>query len=350
MLAFIARRLLALPFVLFGVSILIFGITQFLPPDVRATAYIRSEKQLGQLQEIVKQYGLDKDPFTQYWGWLNNAFQGNFGYSTQARQPVLDALLLRLPATIELALCALIPTLVLGVLFGIVSGVNRNKWPDQLGRFFSTISFSLPTFVVGIFFLAIFYGQYRIAPSPGRYDVTASLDSGLTSFDGFLIIPTLIHTLLNSETILSKDKWLFFKDLLAHLVLPVITLTIVLSGSLTRVVRSSVIDQLEQDYVRTARSKGLPSRVVTFKHILRNALIPVITLSGTLLIGLLGGSIITETVFNFPGIGNYAAQAAVNNDRPAVLGFALFSAVVTVLINLVVDLLYGVVDPRIRYD
>ncbi len=338
MLTFIARRLLGLPLVMFGVSLLVFGVTQFLSPELRATAFIRSEKQINQIPTIIKEYGLDKDIFTQYWIWIKNVLQGQLGWSASSGRPVAEAISIYLPATVELATIAIIPIVLFGVISGIIAGINRNKWPDQVGRIFSIVTFSLPTFLVGITLLAFFYGQLHLF-EPGRLNTIVSLDAGLTTVDGYLLFPLIF-----------KGQWTVVLDLLKHLILPVITLTVVLSGGLMRVVRSSVIDQLEQDYVRTAKAKGLEQSRITYKHVFRNALIPVITLVGTLFFGLLNGSIITETVFNYPGIGSFASRAALQLDIPAVLGFALFAALVIAVSNLIVDVLYGVVDPRIRYD
>ena len=337
---FILRRTLQLPLVLLGVSILIFGIQQFIPPDVRATAYITNEKQLNQLPAIVAKYGLDKDPFTQYWIWLKNVVQGNFGWSNAARQPVLQAITDRLPATLELALFAIIPIIVFGLVFGIWAGTRRNTFVDQFIRVFSIFTYSLPTFVVGIFLLAYFYGRLQLF-EPGRYNTLLTLTQGLSSQDlnGFMFFRALFG-----------GNWTLLADLTRHLVLPVVTLMVVLSASLTQIVRSNVIEQLRQDYVRTARAKGLAGRTVVYKHTLRNALIPIITVIGSLLFGLVSGVVITETVFNYPGVGNWAAQAAQINDTSGILGFALFSALAVAVINLIVDVLYGVIDPRVRYD
>lgn len=338
MFSFIARRLLQLPLVLFGVSILIFTITQFLPPQIRATAFITSERQVRQLPSIIERYGLDKDVFTQYRIWIANVLQGNLGYSTAARRPVAEALTDFLPATLELAFFSILPITLFGILFGVLAGLNRNSVVDQTIRIVSIIGYALPTFVVGIFFLAFFYGRLQLF-EPGRINTILSLTEGLPSVDGFLVFRALF-----------QGNWNLLGDLLRHLVLPVATLTIVVSAGLVQVVRSSVIEQLRQDYVRTARSKGLRGRVVTFKHALRNALIPVVTVIGSLLYGLVSGVIITETVFNYPGVGLWSSQAAIINDTSGVLGFALFAAFAVTIINLLVDVLYGIIDPRVRYD
>lgn len=338
MFTFIVRRLLQLPLVLFGVSILIFSITQFLPPQIRATAFITSERQVRQLPSIIERYGLDKDVFTQYRIWIASVLQGNLGYSTAAKRPVAEALTDFLPATLELAFFSILPIALFGIFFGVLAGINRNSFLDQTIRIISIVGYALPTFVVGIFFLAFFYGRLQLF-EPGRVDTILSLTEGLPSVDGFLVFRALF-----------QGNWNLLGDLLRHLVLPVATLTIVVSAGLMQVVRSSVIEQLRQDYVRTARSKGLTSRVVTFKHALRNALIPVVTVIGSLLYGLVSGVIITETVFNYPGVGLWSSQAAIINDTSGVLGFALFAAFAVTLINLLVDVLYGIIDPRVRYD
>lgn len=338
MFTFVVRRLVQLPLVLLGVSILIFAITQFLSPEIRATAYITSERQMSQLPSIVEQYGLDKNIFTQYGIWISNVLQGNLGWSTAARRPVAEALADFLPATLELAFFAILPIIIFGIFFGVLAGINRNNLVDQLIRVVSIVGYALPTFVVGIFFLAFFYGRLQLF-EPGRINTILSLTEGLPSVDGFLIFRALF-----------QGNWNLLADLLRHLVLPVATLTIVVSAGLVQVVRSSIIDQLRQDYVRTARSKGLQNRTVTYKHALRNALIPVITVIGNLIYGLVSGVVITETVFDYPGVGLWSSQAALINDTSGVLGFALFAAFAIALINLVVDLLYGIVDPRIRYD
>lgn len=340
MLNFVVRRFVQLPLVLVGVSALIFAILQFIPPDVRATSYITNEKQLAQLPLIVEKYGLDRDVFTQYGLWLGNVARGNLGWSTAAKQPVAQALVERLPATLELALIAIVPIVATGLLLGILAGTRPHTVVDQVVRVGSIFTYSLPTFVVGIFLLAFFYGRLQWF-EPGRYNtlLTLTLDIPAGDLNGFLLLKSV-----------ATGNWTLAADLLRHLVLPVTTLAVVLSASLTQIVRANMIEQLRQEYVRTAWAKGLKGSAVVFKHTLRNALIPIVTVVGTLLFGLLSGVVITETVFNYPGVGNWAAQAAQINDTSGILGFALFSACAIAVINLVVDVLYGVIDPRVRYD
>lgn len=336
MLIYTVRRVLQLPLVLLGISFLIFTVMQFLPPEVRASAYITDEKQAGAIPAIIERYGLDKDIFTQYFAWLGNVLRGNLGWSGSVSEPVLSALFNRLPATIELALCAFVPTVVLGLLLGLVAGTQQGRWPDQVIRLFAVVTWTLPTFVLAIFILGYFYGVLRWWP-PGRVDTLLSLDENLPG-SGFLLIPSIL-----------QGRWEVVADLLRHLIGPVITMTVVACGGLIQIVRANVIEQSRQDYVRTGKAKGLAQRQLVGRHILRNVLIPVITWTGALLFGLLNGATIAETVFNYPGVGLWITKAATVSDTAAVVGFALFSASVIAVINLLVDLTYALIDPRVSY-
>lgn len=340
MFTFIFRRVLQLPLILFGISILIFGLTQFLSADIRAASFAQSEKQAQPafIAGIIERYHLDADFFTQYRIWLSEVFQGNLGYSRTAHLPVLEALAIKVPATMELALVAIVVIALFGITIGILTAVTRNSWFDHTIRVLSIIAYGFPSFVVGIFVITVFYGILQWF-EPGRINTILSLTAGLPTTDGFLFFPSLF-----------AGKWDIVVDLIKHLFMPVLTLTFVISPQLIQVVRSNVIDVLRQDYVRTAKAKGLTSRSIVVKHALRNALIPVVTVLGTILIGLLSGSIITETIFTYPGVGLWASQAAQTIDIPSVIGFAMFAATTVTVINLMVDVLYGIIDPRIRYE
>jgi peptide/nickel transport system permease protein len=312
LLAFVVRRLLFLPVVFFGVTVIIVLLMQLLTPAQRAVAFVRSDAQLRNLPAIIRQYGLDQPFYVQYWNWLREASQGNFGYSRVTRQPVWTTIRARFPATIELAVAALL----------------------------SILGWSLPTFVMGIWLLVIFYGGFGLFP-PGQMSTQYAIQvasGGFERYTGFMTLDALLN-----------GRFDIFWDVLKHLVLPVITLTIVSSAQIMRVMRSSLLDALSQDYVRTARAKGLRESVVNRKHARRNALIPILTLSGFTLIGLLNGVVITETIFAYPGLGNWLASAATQLDYAAILGGAVFTAAIVVVANLIVDVLYGLVDPRIRY-
>jgi ABC-type dipeptide/oligopeptide/nickel transport system permease component len=333
MLTFTLRRLIQIPIVMLVLSILIVGLTQLLTPEARASGYIRSEQQAAQIDKIIRDKGFDQPFPVQYGRWLSSTFQGDLGFSKTSSQPVLDTIRQRLPATLELALLAAIPIILIGVWFGTLSALHKDKLLDQIMRVFTVLAYSLPTFVLGILMLKVFYGTLDTI---NQFTV---LDPGFKRYTGMLTIDGLLN-----------GKPAITLDVLRHLVLPVLTLTIVSSASIIKVMRAQMLEALGSDYVRTARSKGLPEGKVTGKHARRNALLPVVTLAGFTLIGLLGGSIITETIFAYPGIGQWAGAAAGNFDIPAVLGFGLVTAIIVVLLRTVTDLLYGVVDPRVRFD
>lgn len=341
MFTFVLRRLLMLPIVFFGVTVIIVLLMQLLTPAQRAAAYIRSENQANQIPEIIRQYRLDEPWYIQYGLWLGRLADGDLGYSRTTNEPVLTTLRKRLPTTAELALIAILPVIGVGVWLGTAAALNRDGPIDQIVRVLSIFGWSLPTFVLGIWLLVIFYGLLGWF-DPGRISTQYAIDmatGGFRDYTGFLVLDSILN-----------GRFDIAVDAARHLVLPVITLATVQSAQIMRVMRSSLLDALSEDYIRTARAKGLAQQIVNNKHARRNALIPVITLSGFVLIGLINGVVITETIFNYPGLGSWAAQAALNLDYASVLGFAVFTALAVVLANLLVDVLYGIVDPRIRYD
>lgn len=337
---FILRRLAFLPVVLFGVTLLLFGLFHTLSPEMRASLYIKDPRQLNDLDAVIMKYGLN-DPFhIQYGRWLKKMARGDLGYSETAKMPVSEAIAAFFPATIELSVFAFIPIIILGVWLGTKSAVNKDKWIDHLSRFFSITGYSLPSFVLGLVLLMIFYGVFQLFP-PDRYSMGSDLiihGGNFTQYTGLL----LVDSLLNGEL------GVFF-DAVRHLILPAASLTFLSMALLVRITRSSMLEELGKDYVRTARAKGLPERTVINRHARRNAWIPVITVSSILFVGLLRGVIITETVFAFPGIGRWVAQAALQLDIPGVMGVALLTSSLFVLGNLAADVLYAVVDPRIRF-
>jgi ABC-type dipeptide/oligopeptide/nickel transport system permease component len=339
MTAFIVRRLLFLPFVALGVSMLIFALLQFLTPAMRASLYITDPKQLNALEDIVQKYHLDQPPYVQYGEWLVRVAHGDLGWSQTAREPVADAIRGFLPATLELGIYSFVCILTIGVWLGTQSAVNKDRWIDHLSRFTSISGASLPTFVWALILLMVFYGQLGWFP-PGRLSLQADLFVRSGRFHAFTGLMTV-------DAVLNGQWWIFW-DALKHLILPVATLTYFLTAVLVRITRSSMLETLRTDYVRTARAKGLAQKVVVDKHARRNALIPVITLASLLFVGLLSGVVITETVFNYPGIGRWGVGASQQLDIPAVTGFALIFSGLLVIGNLCADVLYAVVDPRIR--
>jgi ABC-type dipeptide/oligopeptide/nickel transport system permease component len=339
MMTFIARRLLLLPFVAFGVSILIFALLQFLSPAMRASLYISDPKQLNALPDIIRKYHLDQPVWVQYWDWARQVLHGDLGWSQTARETVAEAIRGFFPATLELGMYAFVCILVIGIWLGTASAVHKDKLIDHISRATSISGGALPTFVWGLLLLMVFYGHFGWFP-PGRLSLAAELYVRSGQFHS-------VTGLMTVDSLINGQLWLFW-DALRHLVLPVATLTYYLTAVLVRITRSSMLETLRTDYVRTARAKGLSSRVVVDKHARRNALIPVITLASLLFVGLLAGVVITETVFNYPGIGRWGVNASQQLDIPAVTGFALIFAGLLVVGNLCADVLYAVVDPRIR--
>ena len=339
MLKFILKRLALMPFVLFGVTALLFCVLQFLTPEMRASLYIKDPRQLSALEAVIDKYGLRKPVYVQYGLWLKQLAQGDLGYSETAKMPVASAVAAFFPATFELTCVAFFPILLIGVYFGALSAVYKDKWLDQLTRIVAITGYSLPSFVLGLLLLMVFYGKLQMFP-PGRYSLEVDLlvhGEGFKHYTGLLTLDTLFN-----------GNFAAFLDVLKHLVLPAATLIYIDLALLLRITRSSMLEELGKDYIRTAKAKGLPWPVIVRKHALKNALIPVVTLSSLLFIMLLGGVVITETVFDFPGIGRWGVIAAQQLDIAGVLGSTLLAAGLFVFANLISDILYAFVDPRIR--
>lgn len=345
MTAFIIRRLLLLPLVIAGVSILIFALMQLLSPFSRLAVYVKDPNALKQgpeqLQAMVEALGLNDPAWVQYGRWMNEVIHGNFGWSESARQPVLDAIRHLLPASAELTLFAAFPVIFLGIWLGKISAVYQDTLIDHGTRVTAIVGWSFPTFVFAILMLLIFYGTLPWCP-PGRLGISASRIVYSDTFTTYTGMHTIDAILNGNLTVLG--------DALRHLVMPVITLAYVSWAMILRLMRSSMLETLRQDYVITARAKGLRERLVVNRHAQRNALLPVTTVAGLMVANLLNGVVVTETVFNFRGLGQFAASSAVQLDMPAILGFSLFNGVLLVLTNLVVDILYAFFDPRVRLE
>lgn len=352
MTTYIIRRLLLVPFLLFGVSVLIFGMLQFLSPIERVALYTRDvPKNDNMIPGLIKRYCLDCPIHIQYWNWLvgtkdpitgerrGGILYGDFGWSKTTSQPVVKLIERRFPNTLDLTLWAVGPVILVGIWLGVQAAVHHNGLIDQAARIFSIIGTSFPTFVFGLLMLMIFYANLQWFP-PGRLsdDMTQVFNSG--GFRHYTSLLT-IDALLNG-------RFDVFLDALRHMFLPILTLSYISWATFLRVTRGSMLETLRQEYVTTARAKGLPERDVIYKHARPNAMLPVVTLAGFTVVGLMGGVIITETVFDYPGIGSAAAQASVQLDVITVLGFAMFNGLILIVANLVVDVLYAVVDPRVR--
>jgi peptide/nickel transport system permease protein len=352
MITYIVRRLLLVPFLLFGVTVLIFGMLQFLSPIERAALYTRDvPKNDNMIKGVVKRYCLDCPIYVQYWNWIAGSKDpltgdrsggilfGDFGWSKTTSQPVAKLIERRFPNTLDLTLWAVGPVILVGIWMGVQAAVHHNGFIDQAARVFSIVGTSFPTFVFGLMVLMIFYANLQWFP-PGRLSDAYTQVFNSSEFHHYTSLLT-IDSLLNG-------RFDVFLDALRHMFLPILTLSYISWATFLRVTRGSMLETLRQEYVTTARAKGLPERDVIYKHAQPNAMLPVVTLAGFTVVGLMGGVIITETVFDYPGIGSAAAAASVQLDVITVLGFALFNGFILIVANLVVDLLYAVVDPRVR--
>jgi peptide/nickel transport system permease protein len=290
----------------------------------------------------------------QYWHWLvgipdtdtdgtplirGGVLRGELGYSRVGSDTVVNLIKDRFPATAELALWSYFPIIGIGVWLGIQAAINHNKLFDQVARIFSIIGYSFPAFVFGLLVLMIFYAKLGWF-MPGRMSDWVSVEI----ISGSFATPTKLLTL----DALLGGRFDIFLDAIRHLILPIVTLSYISWAQFLRITRSSMLESMGQDYMVTAKAKGVSRREQINKHALPNALIPVATIAGFTVVGLLGGVVITETIFHFPGIGSMAARAAANLDVVTVLGFALFNGTILIIANLVTDVLYAVVDPRVR--
>lgn len=351
---YIIRRLLLVPVLLFGVTIIIFGMLQFLGPVERSALYVRDfPKNENQIRGIIRRYGLDRPIYEQYWRWLvgvkdpasgarhGGILYGDFGYSRTGSQPVIDIIKNRFPNTLDLALWTVFPLLSVGIWLGVQAAVHQNGFVDQAARIFSIVGTSFPTFVFGLLVLILFYAKLGWF-LPGKMSdwVSQLIFSGqFHQYTKLLTIDALLNGRLD-----------VFWDALRHMILPILTLSYISWATFVRVTRSSMLETLRMEYVTTARAKGLSEKVVINKHARPNAMLTIVTLAGMQVVSLLGGVVITETVFNYPGIGQAAANAAQQLDVVTVLGFAIFNGFILIIANLIVDVLYGVIDPRVRLD
>ncbi len=279
-------------------------------------------------------YGLDLPLWERYFIFLKGLVHGDLGVSIASRRPVLEDIRDFAPATLELATISFVLALLVGIPLGIVAAVKRDSWVDHLARVVSLLGVASPTFWLAFIMLAVFYGALEWAPGPGRMDPIS-----LPPMDGtgFLLWDTA-----------RIGDWEAFRDAAAHLVLPSIVLAAATLGLITRTTRASMLENLRQDYVRMARAKGLRERALVVGHVLPNALIPIVTLGGLAYANLLTGAVMTETVFSWPGLGRYTFASAATLDFPAIMGITLVVALVYLVINLMIDVSYAMLDPRVR--
>ena len=332
MLRFVVRRLLLLVPILIGLSLLVFFWIRALPGDP-ATALLGERATPEAIVAVNKQYGLDKPIYVQYFAYVKQTASGNFGTSQTSRRPVTTEFTERFPATIELALAAMFFSIVFGLPLGFFAAKRYGGFFDHFSLFASLLGISIPIFVLAIILKYIFAVQLGWLPTVGRMSVLINIDH-----------PTNFYLI---DAILAGDPEAFW-DVVKHLILPAIALGSIPLAIITRITRASVLDVQNEDYVRTARAKGVDPRTVDTRHILRNAMLPIVTIIGLQAGLLLSGAVLTESVFAFPGIGTWLLDAIRARNYPVLQGGILFIAFVFVLVNLIVDLSYGFLNPRIR--
>ena len=335
LLGYLLRRLGVSALLVVGVTLVTFILTNLVPGDtVAANLGQRAASDPAIVAAYRAHYGLDRPLPAQYLAYLGNLVHGDLGESQQTHRAVLTDLRAAVPATLELALGAIVLSVLIGVGFGVVAAVRRGYLADSVLRVVSLVGISVPTFWLAM--VAYYLLSYRLdlAPGSGRLSPATTAPPGVT---GLYTVDALL-----------AGQWQTFADAAAHLVLPTLVLTAYTVGLLTRFTRTAVLEVLDQDYVRSARAKGLPGRTVLLRYVLRAALVPILTVVGLAFGTLLSGTVLVEQVFSWPGLGSYAYQASAHLDLPAVMGVGLVVGIIYLVINLVVDLLYGVIDPRVR--
>lgn len=331
--AYAARRLLGLIPVLIGISLLVFLFLHLIPGDP-ALVLLGERASVEQVAALREKLGLNQPLYIQYFLFIRDLLRGDLGNSIFNLLPVRDQLAGRWPATFELALTAMLIAIVIGIPLGILAAVRKNSLADNLSTIFSLIGVSMPVFWLGLLLIYLFAVNLQWLPPSGRIGIDAG--ASFKTITNFYVLDAILQR---------RDLW----DVVAHLLLPAITLGTIPLAILTRITRGAMLEVLNQDYVRTARAKGLTERVVIWRHALKNALLPVVTIIGLQFGTLLGGAVLTETIFSWPGIGSWIYEGILNRDYPVVQGGVIFVALMFVVVNLLVDLSYALLDPRIQY-
>jgi len=330
--------------IIFFLSALIFSLVMFLSPYERLAVFIPNADAVSTsipYEDLVRTYGLDQPFYVQYFDWLKKVMHGNLGWSPSSRMPVIDAIKSYFPATVELMLLGGLIVFIGGIWLGTFAATHHNHPSDQAARVATIFGVSLPEFIFGLMLLVIFYAWLGWFP-PGRLSTWAEDAIELASFQRYTGM-MLVDSLLNGRVDI-------FLDALRHLILPAVAYSFGLLSQMLRMMRSSLLETLGKDYVTTARAKGLAEKVVIKKHARRNALLPVVTLGGTLVAKMLGGAVIIETVFNYRGMGMFIVTAAQGLDFSAILGASLLIGLIIIVTNLVIDILYTVLDPRVTLE
>jgi len=334
MINYIIKRLLALIPILIGVAVIVFLIVHLIPGDPAQT--MLGERATDEaLQRLREQMGLNDPLPVQFWRYVKDLLRGDLGRSIMSNNPVSAELAQRFPATLELSFFAIMFAVLVGIPAGIFASINQTSWFDNLSMLIALMGVSMPIFWLGLMFIWLFAVELGWFPPSSRIGV--GLD--FTPITNLYVIDSILQ--LNFSAL---------KDILHHLVLPAVALGTIPMAIIARMTRSSMLEVLRKDFIRTAYAKGLKRKVVIFKHALKNAMVPIITVVGLQFGVLLGGAVMTETIFSWPGLGKYLVDAIYARDFPIVQGGILFFAGVFVIVNLIVDLSYALVDPRIQYE
>jgi len=340
---YVIRRLALMIFVLFGVSAIVFYLARGFPSAFAPwSQYITFRMTPAQIQTIIHAHGFDQPLYIQYWYWLVDVFHGDWGYSNWANGlPTFEVFASRFPFTVELTIAAVIFTVVIGIPLGILSALKNNTAADHASRIIALTGYSTPSYwfayILQLVFFYYFY-TWGLPNLPSSGAISQALEGTVPTVTGMPILDGIL-----------SGNWAYTFDAFVHVILPAFNLAFISLGYLARIVRASMLEVLRQDYMIMARSKGLPERVVIYRHALRNALIPAMTLTGLFFAGLLGGAIITETVFTWPGVGYVSLRAVFQGDSNFLLLYSLVTAVIIVFSNLIVDVMYVFLDPRIKY-
>ncbi|MFP4103975.1 ABC transporter permease [Coleofasciculus sp.] len=332
---YIIKHLLNLLPVLLGITLLVFLFLHLIPGDP-ATVLLGERATPEQVEALREQLGLNQPLPLQYLTFLNNLLHLDFGTSIISGIPIIDEIKTRFPATFELSLAAMIVAVILGIPAGVLAAVYKNRPADNVTMIGSLLGVSMPVYWLGLLLIYLFAITLNWFPPSGRISIEAGLN--FQPITGFYLLDAILQFDIN-----------LLQDVLAHLILPALTLGTIPLAILARITRSSLLDVLSQDYIRTARAKGIPEHWVIIRHGLKNALLPVVTIIGLQFGTLLGGAILTETIFSWPGIGSWIYEGILARDYPIVQGGVVVISIIFVLVNLVVDISYALVDPRIKY-
>ena len=332
---YIVKRLLLLIPVLIGVSIIIFTLSRMTGDP--AAAYINDKMSEQQIQQVYEKYHFDEPLVNQYWYWAKGILQGDWGWSKIAMQPVDEAILYRFPVTLELTILSMALGIPIGITLGTMTALRKDKAFDHVVRVISLIGVSIPVFWLALILQYVFFYQLNLLPAINIYNPVEYSAADIPHITNFLIIDSLL-----------VGNFGLFIDHIAHMVMPAVTLSFGIIAILIRIQRNSMLEVLNLDYIKTARAKGLPEKTVINKHARRNALIPTTTVIGLSFGASLGGAVLTENIFALPGLGKWSANSITHFDSTSILGFVLFIALVYSLVNLVVDIMYAYLDPRVK--